>query len=70
MISEIKHKQEKITFPCLMKSKYTGCVVLFFNDWKGTVVYEGKGGDTLGDCCEEWDISSFELFTGVIELKN
>lgn len=56
IVSKVEEKQEKeITFPCLMRNKAAGHVVLFSSDKTGIVVYEGdEGSPVVGYYCDHW----------------
>lgn len=61
---------QKFQFPCLLESKNVpGMVVFFHEKGKGTVVSKDIGW-TLGQYFEDWDMSSWKLFEGSVELVN
>lgn len=42
------------TFPCLRRSKTDGSVVLFTDEHKGFVLYQGRGNRPVGYHGENW----------------
>ena len=69
-VSEPKPQEEK-PFPKLMKSKYTGMIVLFHSSAIGMVLDQSKNPiDQVGTYSEEWAMSSFEDFNESVTIKN
>lgn len=65
-------EENKIEYPCIMKSKNTNNIVLFEQAGKGTVLKIGKTptANCVGEISYDVAMSHFELFTGKITLRN
>lgn len=75
MRSTLINKEEKareIKYPCLMTahSSLGAIVVLFHNEYCGTVVYSERKGQPIGYYSKAWIMSGFTPFDGTIELSN
>lgn len=76
MKSTIKERSLEIKYPCLMRSKKTGAVVLFIGKTNGTVVYENKNisSKQLGKYSKYFrdstDTDVWELLDGQVILEN
>jgi hypothetical protein len=68
--------QEEVTFPCLMKSKVTGKVVLMtrLNHYNGfgigTVIVASNNAHKVGHHSRDWAIQDFEPLKGKVILEN
>lgn len=59
----------EIKYPCLMKGKISGVIVLMTSKKCGTVVHgTSDRGSTIGDYCENW--GTMLPFNGSITLEN
>lgn len=67
---KMKGESGEISYPCIMKSKYDGAVVLFTSRTNGTTLCRGKGVQPVGKYMDCWNNSSFEPIIGVLELSN
>ena len=59
-----------IKFPCLMKSKVSGIIVLFSGDQEGVVLYVDSVRYPIGHHAYDWDMDSFEPFRDRLILEN
>lgn len=64
-----KEVEEKVEYPCLMKSKKHGHVILFTDLGNGVVV-SSSDDYRIGQKSDFWDMACFEPFNGIIELSN
>ena len=74
MKSEFKEKNEPVNrnnvqFPVLAKLKGGSCIVLFKNEYKGTVVYSTDSMNKLGEFYTDWDFDSFILLKSGSTVK-
>ena len=72
MKSEIIIKKK---YPCIMKNKISGIIVLFYADKKGIVLHNPYiFGETenfpIGYFCDKFNMADFCLFVGEIILSN
>jgi hypothetical protein len=70
-IVEEKKKDEEIKYPCLMKSNYSGNIVLFIESEKGICLNKWDFKISFFD--KEffmWDMRNFKPFNGTISLSN
>lgn len=68
-IGESKTQSEK-SFPKLMKSKLTGCIVYFTKPEYGLVVVEGESKSTFDTRADGWNMEYFTDFNESITLQN
>lgn len=59
-------------YPILMETEnQNGKIVVLFNGYScGTVVYSERKGQPVGYSSASWDMPSFSLFNGKLELSN
>ena len=69
MKSEVKERPAKpIKFPCLMRDRRDGAIVLFSKEGRGAVVGDGAQ-DKAGVIRDSWTMDYFEPFEGTITLS-
>ena len=74
IVTEKEKKEQKSTFPILMKSKNLNQIVMFFSEEKGLLLYKGNSDCNNYEYAKNWascyitDI--WEPFTGTITLSN
>lgn len=60
--------EKKQEYPCLMEGEYSGNIYLMTTETKGTIVFSGPSGDTLGHALT--CIKATKPFNGSIYLEN
>lgn len=71
MKSTIKEKAQEIKYPCLMRCRSSGVVVLFVSDTRGFMVNDPEYKHHLGEYGNDWKgYGVWEYFTGQIILEN
>lgn len=71
MKTEIKENLSvKIKYPCLMKSKNSGAIILFQNNNNGMLVHNTSVSTEIGSNVSGAENGSFEIFNGVVTLSN
>lgn len=64
-------KENEIKYPCLMRSKDSGCIVLFTERETGVCLYEGRSNICfIGEHYNKWNVNYFEPFNGTLTLSN
>ena len=68
VVVETRVKRE-LDYPCLMKAKSNGFIVLFTNVNTGVII-DGKNIWSIGHYSKNWPEGLFEVFEGSITLSN
>ena len=66
---EINEKEKVKQFPCLMKGKKWGNIVLVINK-KAAVYLDDKAGYPTGCILNDFPIEHYDLFNGSITISN